>query len=101
LQQALPGAKEGSSTGVGIEPRAQDFVVDLGADDGGAGFGEAHIGFHQLAFERVEFVGGGRGAGEACAGGRFGGAVAHGDFRWIVNAPVSVVLRGGPTHCIM
>jgi len=51
----------------GFEPGAQNFDVDLGADDSGAGLGEADLGFHQLALEGVEFVG--RGAWVACSGG--------------------------------
>jgi hypothetical protein len=43
----------------GPEPCPNDFNFDFGADDRGAGFGETYLGFHQLAREPVDFVGGG------------------------------------------
>lgn len=72
----------------------EEFHVHLCAGDGRAGFGEAHLGFHQIAFERVEFVGGGHGASAARGGGEFLGSVVLGECRWLVNAPVSGVLGG-------
>lgn len=41
-----------------LEAGVDNFDVDLGADDSGAGLGKADLGLHQFVFQAGEFVGG-------------------------------------------